>query len=107
VEDIVRGHGVVPASIGIIDGLIHVGLTSSQLERLAVPDQKRIKVSKRDIPYVLSNRLSGGTTVSGTLSIAHKVGIPLFVTGGMGGVHRDGHISQSLLPYAIVILLRF
>jgi pseudouridine-5'-phosphate glycosidase len=55
VEDIVRGHGVVPASIGIIDGLIHVGLTSSQLERLAVPDQKRIKVSKRDIPYVLSN----------------------------------------------------
>ncbi|XP_054242993.1 uncharacterized protein LOC128971456 [Indicator indicator] len=89
VEKIVTTNGAVPATIGILRGQIHVGLTDKELEFLA-SSKNTVKVSRRDLPYVLSQGLSGGTTVSGTMIAAHKAGIPVFVTGGIGGVHRGG-----------------
>ncbi|XP_053834178.1 uncharacterized protein LOC128807680 isoform X2 [Vidua macroura] len=89
VEEIVRTNGAVPATVGILRGQIHVGLTDEELEFLA-SSKNAVKVSRRDFPFVLSQGLSGGTTVSGTMIAAHKAGIPVFVTGGIGGVHRDG-----------------
>ncbi|RMC02885.1 hypothetical protein DUI87_20078 [Hirundo rustica rustica] len=89
VEEIVRRNGAVPATVGILRGQIHVGLTDEELEFLAT-SKNAVKVSRRDFPFVLSQGLSGGTTVSGTMIAAHKAGIPVFVTGGIGGVHRDG-----------------
>ncbi|PKU36068.1 pseudouridine-metabolizing bifunctional [Limosa lapponica baueri] len=89
VEEIVRTNGAVPATVGILRGRIHVGLTDEELEFLA-SSKNVVKVSRRDLPFVLSQGLSGGTTVSGTMIAAHKAGIPVFVTGGIGGVHRGG-----------------
>jgi len=77
----------VPATCAIIDGNVHVGLDDYVLERLA-NDDKAIKTSRRDFPYVVANKLCGGTTVSGTLVISAMAGIEIFVTGGIGGVHR-------------------
>ncbi|KAM6137596.1 uncharacterized protein FYW35_014046 [Pterocles gutturalis] len=89
VEEIVTTNGAVPATVGILRGRIHVGLTNEELEFLA-SSKNVVKVSRRDLPFVLSQGLSGGTTVSGTMIAAHKAGIPVFVTGGIGGVHRGG-----------------
>ncbi|XP_077195959.1 uncharacterized protein LOC143838487 isoform X3 [Paroedura picta] len=89
VEEIVRANGAVPATIGILNGCIRVGLQDDELECLAKA-KNTVKVSRRDFPYVLSQGLSGGTTVAGTMIVAHKAGIPVFVTGGIGGVHRGG-----------------
>ena len=61
-------------------GIVKVGLDTQQLEALSKPGDK-VKVSRRDFPYVISQKLNGGTTVSGTMVIAHKVKIPVFVTG--------------------------
>ncbi|XP_009885701.1 PREDICTED: pseudouridine-metabolizing bifunctional protein C1861.05-like [Charadrius vociferus] len=89
VEEIVTTNGAVPATVGILRGRIHVGLTDEELEFLA-SSKNVVKVSRRDLPFVLSQGLSGGTTVSGTMIAAHKAGISMFVTGGIGGVHRGG-----------------
>ncbi|XP_039217902.1 pseudouridine-metabolizing bifunctional protein C1861.05-like isoform X2 [Crotalus tigris] len=89
VEEIVRENGCVPATIGILNGCIHVGFQDEELEILATAKDV-MKVSRRDFPYVLSQGLSGGTTVAGTMVVAHKARIPVFVTGGIGGVHRGG-----------------
>ncbi|KAM6436005.1 uncharacterized protein PHA67_023429 isoform 2-T2 [Liasis olivaceus] len=89
VEEIVRENGCVPATIGILNGRIHVGLQDEELEILATA-KNIMKVSRRDFAYVLSQGLSGGTTVAGTMIVAHKARIPVFVTGGIGGVHRGG-----------------
>ncbi|NWY01515.1 YOW5 protein, partial [Nothoprocta ornata] len=89
VEEIVTANGAVPATVGVLRGRIHIGLTDEELQFLA-GSKNLIKVSRRDLPYVLSQGLSGGTTVSGTMIAAHKAGIPVFVTGGIGGVHRGG-----------------
>ncbi|XP_060632823.2 uncharacterized protein [Anolis sagrei] len=89
VEEIVQTNGSVPATIGVISGCVHVGLQNEELEILA-KSKNVVKVSRRDFPYVLSQGLSGGTTVAGTMFVAHKARIPVFVTGGIGGVHREG-----------------
>ncbi|XP_008108730.2 uncharacterized protein LOC100556121 [Anolis carolinensis] len=89
VEETVQTNGSVPATIGVINGCIHVGLQDEELEILA-KSKNVVKVSRRDFPYVLSQGLSGGTTVAGTMFVAHKARIPVFVTGGIGGVHREG-----------------
>ncbi|XP_062989385.1 uncharacterized protein LOC134403272 isoform X4 [Elgaria multicarinata webbii] len=89
VEEIVQTNGSVPATIGVLNGRIHVGLQDEELEILAT-SKNVMKVSRRDLPYVLSQGLSGGTTVAGTMMVAHKARIPVFVTGGIGGVHRGG-----------------
>ncbi|TNN00332.1 hypothetical protein fugu_011578 [Takifugu bimaculatus] len=95
VEAIVRNEGATPATVGVIEGQVRVGLTSEELDHLA-QSRTSVKVSRRDLPYVLSKRLSGGTTVSATMIAAHRAGIPVFVTGGIGGVHRDGEDTLDI-----------
>ncbi len=87
VEAIIQDEGAVPATIAIIDGFIHVGLSKDSLEMLAKSDQI-MKISKRDIAYATSQKKHGATTVSATMLIAEMVGIKVFATGGIGGVHR-------------------
>jgi len=87
VEAIVRDHGANPATIALLDGKIHIGLSDAQLERLATLDSSR-KISLRDFGIALAGGLSGGTTVAATLFAASQVGIRVFATGGIGGVHR-------------------
>lgn len=87
----VREGGAVPATIAIIQGQIHVGLTADQLEYLGTRAGTAVrKCSRRDIPLAVAGREDGATTVAGTMILAHQAGIPIFATGGIGGVHR-GH----------------
>lgn len=95
VEAIVRAEGATPATVGVIEGEVRVGLSSEELDYLA-QCRSSLKVSRRDLPYVISKGLSGGTTVSATMIAAHRAGIPVFVTGGIGGVHRDGENSLDI-----------
>jgi len=88
VEDIIRKNGAVPATIAIFNGKCYVGLTKEQLEYFASAKDV-CKVSLRDISYVISKNLYGATTVAATMRIASMAGIKIFVTGGIGGVHRD------------------
>lgn len=86
-ETVVRETGAVPATIAIMEGKLNVGLNDDQLKRLA--EQNNIeKVSTRDIPVVVARRSDGATTVASTIWIAHRAGIKVFATGGIGGVHR-------------------
>ncbi|KAK3608784.1 hypothetical protein CHS0354_006825 [Potamilus streckersoni] len=99
-EKIIRTAGAVPATIAVIDGVIKVGLTAGEMDRLA-QDKNTLKLSSRDVLYAAANRLTGGTTVAGTLYVCRTVGIRFFVAGGIGGVnHRPEHkfdISADLL----------
>jgi pseudouridine-5'-phosphate glycosidase len=95
VEQVIRDAGAVPATIAIIDGKICVGLSNEQLELLgSSPDA--MKVSRRDLPYVLAQRKLGATTVAATMICAHLAGIEVFVTGGIGGVHRGAETSFDI-----------
>lgn len=87
VEDIVRAEGSVPATIAILNGKLKVGLNDEELEFLG-QSKEILKVSLRDIPYVIAKGLHGATTVAATMRIAQLAGISVFVTGGLGGVHR-------------------
>ena len=87
VEQIVRDRGAVPATIAILDGKLTVGLNSAELERLGKSDDI-VKVSRRDLPYVTARRMNGATTVAATMIVSELAGIEVFVTGGIGGVHR-------------------
>ncbi len=86
-EEIVRGQGAMPATIGIIAGQIIVGLNRAQIEHLATSEGVR-KVSRRDLPIVVTEKQDGATTVAATAWAAHQAGIQVFATGGIGGVHR-------------------
>ena len=88
-ESIIKSKGCVPATVAIILGKIHIGLTEEQLEAFAQlkPSDVR-KVSTRDLPIVMAKKANGSTTVAATSFIAAKVGIKFFATGGLGGVHR-------------------
>lgn len=88
-ETAVREGGATPATIAIIQGGIHIGLNHSQLEYLGTRTIVR-KCSRRDLAIAVARREDGATTVAGTMILAHLAGIPLFATGGIGGVHR-GH----------------
>lgn len=97
VEEVVRQNGAVPATIGILDGCIKVGLSKEELMTLAKkPREEVIKCSRRDLPYVVASKQSGGTTVAATMIVAHRVGIQIFATGGIGGVHREGHVTLDV-----------
>jgi pseudouridine-5'-phosphate glycosidase len=90
-ETAVREGGAVPATLAIIQGQIHIGLTADQLDYLATREGTAVrKCSRRDIPLAVAGREDGATTVAGTMILAHRAGIPIFATGGIGGVHR-GH----------------
>lgn len=82
-----RDHGAIPATIAILDGMVHIGLDDAALEKLARGDGIE-KVATRDLGLVLARRKSGATTVSATMYLAHLAGIQVFATGGIGGVHR-------------------
>jgi pseudouridine-5'-phosphate glycosidase len=86
-EDIIRKNGAVPATIGILNGKLKAGLTREEIEFLGKAKDVA-KVSRRDIPFVLSKKLNGATTVAATMIIADLANIKVFATGGIGGVHR-------------------
>ena len=86
-QEIVREAGAVPATIAIVDGKLNVGLSDDQIRRLAEGNEIK-KISTRDIPLAVAHRWDGATTVASTIWIAHRAGIKVFATGGIGGVHR-------------------
>ena len=86
-ETLVREAGVVPATIGVIDGVAVVGLSPAEIERLCT-SERVVKVSVRDLPIARAQHLDGGTTVAATAWLAHRAGIRVMSTGGLGGVHR-------------------
>jgi pseudouridine-5'-phosphate glycosidase len=92
VEGAVRAAGAVPATIAVLDGVPHIGLTPDQLERVCA-DEGLAKLGIRDLPVAAALRISGATTVSSTALLAERAGIPVFATGGLGGVHR--HASDT------------
>ena len=87
VEEVIRNNGAVPATIAIIGGVIKVGLTPEEIEYLGTAEGV-LKVSRRDFPVVMAKKMDGATTVAGTMMAAAMAGIKVFVTGGIGGVHR-------------------
>ncbi|KAI9045082.1 pseudouridine-5'-phosphate glycosidase/carbohydrate kinase family protein [Aspergillus affinis] len=102
-ESVVRVNGGVPATIGILNGVARVGLSADELIELASTAERKdaLKVSRRDLGYICGlglagKRLHGGTTVSGTMILAHLAGIRVFGTGGLGGVHRGGENSMDI-----------
>ena len=95
VEDIVRSNGAIPATIAIFNGKCYAGLSKEQLKYFA--SAKDVwKVSLRDMPYVISKNLYGATTVASTMRIAAMAGIKIFVTGGIGGVHRGAADTMDI-----------
>lgn len=86
-ENTVREHGAIPATIGVVEGEIHIGLNHDHLALLA-QSQDVYKISVRDFGPAIAFKRNGGTTVAGTLFAAHKAGLSVFATGGIGGVHR-------------------
>ncbi|KAF7723210.1 hypothetical protein EC973_002285 [Apophysomyces ossiformis] len=111
VESIIRAQGAIPATIALLDGKVHIGLEDEKLELLGKTGPKARKTSRRDLPVVLAQNAPGATTVASTMFLARAAGIPLFVTGGIGGVHRGAaqsfDISADLMelgktPVAVV-----
>ncbi|KAJ2318122.1 hypothetical protein IWW51_005186, partial [Coemansia sp. RSA 2702] len=96
VEQIVAAHGSTAATVALIDGRIHVGLSDHELLRLGRGDEPVVKTSRRDMAAVLSQRLLGATTVAGTMLAAHLAGIAVFATGGIGGVHRGAETTMDV-----------
>ena len=88
VEKVVREHGGVPATIGIIDGVGVVGMTSEEIEEFGKRGMSIPKVSRRDLPIIRASKSWGATTVATTMIFAAMAGVKFFVTGGIGGVHR-------------------
>lgn len=93
-ENEVRDAGAVPATIALLDGKIHLGLSAEELYRLANEDGAR-KISRRDFSLALARKENGGTTVAATLYAAHAARIRVFATGGIGGVHRGSPFDIS------------
>jgi len=87
VESIIRDNGAIPATIAILRGSLKVGLTNEEIEYLG-QSKEVVKASRRDIPFIVANKLDGATTVASTMIIANLAGIKVFATGGIGGVHR-------------------
>ncbi|MBA3278558.1 MAG: pseudouridine-5'-phosphate glycosidase [Geodermatophilaceae bacterium] len=91
-EEVVRRHGAIPATIALLDGVAHIGLSGEELRRICdAPDLT--KLSLRDLPIAAALGRSGATTVAGTAALASAAGISLFATGGLGGVHRGARDS--------------
>ncbi|MCF6182298.1 pseudouridine-5'-phosphate glycosidase [Lutibacter sp.] len=96
VEQIVRDNNAIPATIAIINGKLKAGLSNIEIKLLAQEGPKVIKTSRRDIPYLVSKKLNGATTVASTMIIAQMAGIKIFATGGIGGVHRGATESFDI-----------
>jgi pseudouridine-5'-phosphate glycosidase len=106
VERAVREQGATPATIGFLDGCLHIGLTESELERLA-NEQHAYKVGPRDFATVITQRACGGTTVAGTMFACKTSNVKVFATGGIGGVHREmsTDISADLQALATIPMI--
>ncbi len=111
VEKVIREGGAQPATIAVMDGKLRVGLTPDEIDRLGREGLSVTKTSRRDLPFVLSQKITGATTVAATMIAAHLAGIHFFATGGIGGVHRGAQktmdISADLLelqrtPVAVI-----
>ena len=95
VEDVVRENGAVPAAIAVLDGRIRVGLGREDLERLAKAEDVA-KLSRADLAWAVATGRPGATTVAATMIVAARAGIPVFATGGIGGVHRGAEQSFDI-----------
>lgn len=95
VEEIIREHGAVPATIGIIKGRLKAGLTKEEIDYMGSAPGIA-KVSRRDIPYLIAHERDGATTVASTMIIADMAGIRIFATGGVGGVHRGAETTMDI-----------
>jgi len=95
VESIIRKEGAIPATIAVLEGRIKIGLSNLELEQFA-QGTKTVKVSSRDLPFALSQKQDGGTTVAATMICARMAGISVFVTGGIGGVHRGSEKTMDI-----------
>ena len=95
VESIIRKEGALPATIAVIEGRIKIGLSNLELEQFA-QGTKTVKVSSRDLPLAISQKQDGGTTVAATMICARMAGISIFVTGGIGGVHRGSEKTMDI-----------
>ncbi|KAL9600727.1 MAG: hypothetical protein Q9219_002968 [cf. Caloplaca sp. 3 TL-2023] len=102
-ESVVRLNGAIPATIGVLNGVARVGFSAEELIELTASAGKpgTKKLSRRDLAYIgglgtLGRRLNGGTTIAGTMVLAHLAGIKVFATGGLGGVHRGGERSMDI-----------
>ena len=95
VENIIRKEGAIPATIAVIDGRIKIGLSKLELEQFA-RGMKTVKVSSRDLPFAILQNQDGGTTVAATMICARMAGISIFVTGGIGGVHRGSEKTMDI-----------
>ena len=109
-EDAIRQRGAVPATIGVLDGTVRVGLSSSELERLATASEVA-KVNLSNLAFQIARGGPGSTTVAATMLAAYRAGIRVFATGGIGGVHRGaadtGDVSADLtalarIPIAVI-----
>lgn len=96
VEQIVRDNNAIPATIAIINGKLKAGLSKAEIQFLAKEGRAVIKTSRRDIPFLVSKKLNGATTVASTMIIAQMAGIKIFATGGIGGVHRGATESFDI-----------
>ena len=105
-EQAVRDNGATPATIGLLDGKLHIGLNDSELEQLANTDDV-YKVGPRDFATVIAKKAHGGTTVAGTMLACKHANIKVFATGGIGGVHRDApfDISADLQALATIPMI--
>lgn len=95
VEKIIREQGAIPATMAIIDGRLKCGLTEDELVRMCEA-KGVLKVSRRDLPIVVAQKLTGATTVATTMILANMAGIHVFATGGIGGVHRRGEVTMDV-----------
>lgn len=105
-ERAVRDQGATPATIGFLDGYLHIGLSEMELDRLA-NEKDAYKVGPRDFATVITQQASGGTTVAGTMFACKKGNIKVFATGGIGGVHRElsSDISADLQALATIPMI--
>lgn len=105
-EAAVRAAGAVPATVAVLDGTPHAGLSDAQLSALAAPGASVAKLALRDLPRAVAERRTGATTVSATMHVAATAGIAVFATGGVGGVHRGAlDVSQDLLALSRIPVL--
>lgn len=102
-EQAVREEGATPATIGFLDGSLHVGMSEAELERLA-EEKDAYKVGPRDFATVIAKGGSGGTTVAGTMLACKHAGLRVFATGGIGGVHRDAPFDVSADLHALATI---
>ena len=104
VEQIIRDKGAIPATIAVIDGELRAGLSATELNHFAKTGPSIIKVSTRDLPFVVARKLTGATTVASTMRLASMAGIHVFATGGIGGAHKGAEknfdISADLIEFS-------